>query len=48
MATESRSRGNSWQAQTQIQTSFSTATIDPKKALLEDVGLPGGDLGVHA
>ncbi|NRP21719.1 hypothetical protein LPJGGPFB_04978 [Ensifer adhaerens] len=29
-------------------TSFSMGTIDPKKALFEDVDLPGGDLGVRA
>lgn len=28
--------------------SFSMGTIDPKKALFEDVDLPGGDLGVRA
>ena len=29
-------------------TPFSMGTIDPKKALFEDVDLPGGDLGVRA
>ncbi len=54
-ATEGRADGNSVAISGKFlasadpdPTPFSMGTIDPKKALFEDVDLPGGDLGVRA